>query len=279
MYGLAQIRPFLGKLDEQGVDCVVAGGFAIFLWAERYARSDSRYAALEPFISVDLDLIGDRDEAIAIGRALSVKPKLNPGTDPGPNAGTLIVPGVGGQGRLRIDVLTSVFGCTYPEAFASARRFDFPDGTSTKVLDPFLCLQSKVLNLLNLDQKTRRDLPHTRIGMLNLENNLRELIKSQTPGADRDVLNLTERTFRLALSGDGQQVAKRFGVTLEDAIPTDLFAASGEKLAKFVERRLPQLQEKLKGKRSRIDLPRHSQIPPRYLPQNPTEETPRTPGE
>jgi hypothetical protein len=156
MYGLAQIRPLLGKLEEQGVDCVVAGGFAVFLWAERYARTDSRYSALEPFISVDLDLIGDRDEAIAIGRALSVKPKLNPGTDPGPNAATLIVPGVGGQGRLRIDVLTSVFGCTYPEAFSSAQRFDFPDGTSTKVLDPFLCLQCKALNLLNLDQKTRR---------------------------------------------------------------------------------------------------------------------------
>jgi hypothetical protein len=62
MYGLAQIRPLLGKLEEQGVDCVVAGGFAVFLWAERYARTDSRYSALEPFISVDLDLIGDRDE-------------------------------------------------------------------------------------------------------------------------------------------------------------------------------------------------------------------------
>jgi hypothetical protein len=259
MYDLGQIRPFLGKLGDQGVDCVVAGGFAIFLWAERYARTDSRYAALEPFASVDLDLIGDRDEAIAIGRALSVKPKLNSGTDPGPNAATLIVPGVGGRGRLRIDVLTSVFGCTYPEAFSSAQLFTFPDGTSTKVLDPFLCLQSKVLNLLNLDQKARRDQPHTKIAMLNLENRTRELIKSPMPGADRDVLNLTERTFRFALSGDGQQVAKRFGITLEDAIPTDLFAAGGEKLAKFAERRLPQLNEKLKTKRSRIDLPSYGQ--------------------
>jgi hypothetical protein len=279
MYGLAQIRPFLGKLEEQGVDCVVAGGFAVFLWAERYARTDSRYSALEPFISVDLDLIGDRDEAIAIGRALSVKPKLNPGTDPGPNAATLIVPGVGGQGRLRIDVLTSVFGCTYPEAFSSAQRFDFPDGTSTKVLDPFLCLQCKALNLLNLDQKTRRDEEHTKIAMLNLENKVRESIESEMPGADREILNLTERTFRLALSSDGQQVAKKFGITLEGAIPTELFAASSEKLAKFAGRRLPQLQEKLKTKRSRIDLPRHHQVPPRYLPQNPTEETPRAPGE
>lgn len=262
MYGLQQIRPLLGKLGEQGVDCVIAGGFAVFLWAERYAPTDARYAALEPFTSVDLDLIGDRDEAIAIGRALSVKPKLNSGTDPGPNAGTLLVPGLGGRGRLRIDVLTGVFGCTYPEAFSSAQPFFFPDGTSTKVLDPFLCLQSKVLNLLSLDQKTRRDQPHTIIAMLNLENRTRELIKSGIPGADREVLSVTERTFRLALSGDGQQVAKRFGITVETAIPTELFAAGGEKLAKFAERRLPQLNEKLQTKRSRLELLGHSQVSP-----------------
>jgi hypothetical protein len=279
MYGLQQIRPLLRKLEDQGVDCVVAGGFAVFLWAERYARTDARYLVLEPFTSVDLDLIGDRDEAIAIGRALSVKPKLNPGTDPGPNAGTLLVPGVGGRDRLRIDVLTGVFGCTYPEAFSSAQPFSFPDGTSTKVLDPFLCLQSKVLNLLSLDQKTRRDQPQTKIAILNLENRIRELIKSDIPGADREVLHVTERTFRLALSGEGQQVAKKFGVTVETAVPTDLFSTGGEKLAKFAERRLPQLIEKLKTKRSRIEAPKHSQVSPRYVPRNPIEETPPAPGE
>jgi two-component system, sensor histidine kinase and response regulator len=53
MYGLAQIRPFLGKLEEQGVDCVVAGGFAIFFWAERYAPTDVMLRVWVESVSVE----------------------------------------------------------------------------------------------------------------------------------------------------------------------------------------------------------------------------------
>ncbi len=252
MYELTQLRPILRTLDDHRVDCVVAGGFAIFLWAERYAGDDSRYAALAPFTSKDLDLIGDRDEAIAIGRALSVKPKLNPGTDPSPNAATLLVPSPDSKNRLRIDVLTSVYGADYPAAFASAQLFEFPAGFSIKVLDPFLSLQSKALNLLILGQSRRNDERHLRIAMLNLENRIKEVINSDLPGGERDVLNVTERTFRLALSGNGQQISSKHGILLEDAIPTALFA-KGEKLARFAARRLPLLREKLSRKRRARD--------------------------
>jgi hypothetical protein len=280
MYGLLQLQPIFKTLDEYGVDCVVVGGFAIFLWAERYVGRDSRYAALEPFTSQDLDLIADRDEAIIIGRALSAKPKLNPGTEPGPNAATLLVRSPSGPGRLRIDVLTSVFGADSPAAFASAQVFEFPGGFRAKALDPFLCLQSKVLNLFVLDDPRRNDERHTRVAMLNLENRIKELLASDLPGSDRDVLNITERTFRLALGNEGQQIQRRFGIAIEDAIPTGLFVAQGEKLARFFERRLPQLQAKLQSKRWAGDQVQQGTIPSRYIPrQSPPDLPQRNPGD
>ena len=59
MYRLTDLRPVLQAIDSSGVDLVVAGGFAIFLWAERYADKDERYASFVPFTGRDLDLIGD----------------------------------------------------------------------------------------------------------------------------------------------------------------------------------------------------------------------------
>ena len=51
-------------------------------------------------------------------------------------------------------------GVDYPEAFASAQVFEFPDGFAAKVLDPFLCLQNKAFNLLIPDQATHNDQRH-----------------------------------------------------------------------------------------------------------------------
>jgi hypothetical protein len=64
---------------------------------------------------------------------------------------------------------------------------------------------------------------------------------------------LSERTFRLALSSNGQQISSKYGILLEAAIPTALFAGKGEKLARFAARRLPLLREKLTEKRRARD--------------------------
>ena len=245
MYPLAQLMPILKTLDLYQVDCVVAGGFANFLWTERYAAGDSRYATHAPFVDQDLELVGDRDEAMLVARALSVKAERNPEA----NAVTLLAPSVDGRSRLRINVLTALNGVDYPEAFASAQRFEFPGGFAAKVLDPFLCLQNKALNLLIPDQATHNDERHARFAVLNLENRVKELLESELPGVDREILSLTERTFRLALSDAGQRIVRDHGIALEGAIPTALFSEKCGKLAKFSEERLPQLEEKLIAKR------------------------------
>lgn len=250
MYRLAQLMPILQKLDLYQADCVVAGGFANFLWTKRYAAHDLRYAIHVPFSSQDLDLIADADEAMLIGNALSVQPEAKADAGPDPNAVTLLAPSSDGGSRLRINVLTALYGVDYPEAFASAQVFDFPDGFSAKVLDPFLCLQNKALNLLVLDQTTRNDERHTRFAVLNLENRIKELLGSDLPGADREILFVAERTFRLALSDAGQQIIRQYGIALESAIPTALFSEKCGKVAQFAEERLPQLEEKLNAKRS-----------------------------
>jgi len=140
-------------------------------------------------------------------------------------------------------------GVDYPEAFASAQLFEFPGGFAAKVLDPFLCLQNKALNLLIPDQATHNDERHARFAVLNLENRVKELLESELPGVDREILSLTERTFRLALSDAGQRIVREHGIALEGAIPTALFSEKCGKLAKFSEERLPQLEEKLIAKR------------------------------
>jgi len=242
---LAQLMPILKSLDLYQVDCVVAGGFANFLWTERYAAHDSRYATHAPFVDQDLDLIGDRDEAMLTAQALSVKPERNPDA----NSVTFLASSVDGRSRLRINVLTALCGVDYPEAFASAQVFEFPDGFAAKVLDPFLCLQNKALNLLIPDQATHNDQHHARFAVLNLENRVKELLSSELPGIDREILHLAERTFRLALSDPGQRILREHGIALEGAIPTALFSEKCGKLAKFSEERLPELEEKLIAKR------------------------------
>jgi hypothetical protein len=242
---LAQLMPILKSLDLYQVDCVVAGGFANFLWTERYAAHDSRYATHAPFVDQDLDLIGDRDEAMLTAQALSVKPERNSDA----NSVTFLASSADGRSRLRINVLTTLCGIDYPEAFASAQMLEFPDGFAAKVLDPFLCLQNKALNLLIPDQATHNDQHHARFAVLNLENRVKELLSSELPGIDREILHLAERTFRLALSDAGQRILREHGIALEGAIPTALFSEKCGKLAKFSEERLPKLEEKLIAKR------------------------------
>jgi hypothetical protein len=248
MYRLTDLRPVLQAIDSSGVDLVVAGGFAIFLWAERYAGKDERYVSFVPFTSRDLDLIGDREDAVALGKALHTRPTLNPGADPSPNAGVLLVD-LKQVGRLRIDVLMSVFGVDYAEAFSSAQIFEFPEeGFKLKVLEPYLCLQNKVKNLLYLPQENRSDYRHTRLTLLNLENRLLEQISDR--GFQREILRTTERVYRFALSPEGIRVWENFGLKLEDAIPVQAFPSGGPKLAQFAARRFPQLRDRLAFKRS-----------------------------
>jgi hypothetical protein len=242
-----QLNLILQKLAGSGADCVVAGDFANSLWTGRYAGHDARYQIHKPFTSQELDLIGDWEEAILIGRALSVIPTPNAN----PAGAKLLVPFPRSQRRLRINILVGDKGVDYAEAFASAQAFEFAEeGFSLTVLDPFLCLQNKAFALLVQEQASRNDERHARFAVLNVEHRIKELLESDLPWAERDVLKLTERTFRLALSKEGLRIAVEHGINLETAIPTALLTEKCGTLAKFALDRLPVLQRKLAAKRS-----------------------------
>ena len=254
----AEIRSRNRNLYHRGAAASPLETREVFVWAEKYAKSDPRYQSLTPFSSADLDLIGDRDDAAAIGRALKANTRLKPGHDPSPNAGVVRFRDSRGR-ELRIDILTGVLGADYAEAFATAHLFSLPNGAKIKVLDPYLCLQNKITNLATLSQKTRNDYRHSQIALLNASNYLAEQIHRN---ADRDVLRFTERVFRFAVTPAGKTVFKKFKLQVEDAIPVDLFTgSSSEKLALFYEKRLPQLQLRLNTRRAPAPEPARSSAP------------------
>lgn len=248
MQGFApeDLVPVFSSLEAAGWDAVLIGGQAVNLWARHYEEDLPAWRELRPYASRDLDYHGGLADARLAMKVLRARGRLNTGSDPSPNAGVLTVPLPDGR-EIVVDILTGVFGVSASEVERTAVELSGSrelSGLTLRVIHPLLLLEAKTAVLRGLSQKARQDAKHLRILLLVLQRWLREQLNDPRPA-----LRAVERLAACASSPDGLNAFGR-GIDVMQVIPWDDLRGL-EGYAKFLERRAPQLRERVAKKRDR----------------------------
>lgn len=232
---------------------VLVGGQAVNFWAEYYLAR-GRCPTLEPdapFTSKDVDFyVSTADEArriaLALGGQLHLATELDHTT---PNAGIVLYRDARGVER-RLDLLRMIYGMREEEIERLRLPIELEDeqgcatGKTFFVLPPFLCLESRVCNLMGLPgYDTPQHHKQLRAMIVCTREYLRDLLEN---GRADDVLRLNERIFRFATrSREGKAVYRQHGIDVMQAVLID------DRLPKkFLERRWPQMQLLLASRRA-----------------------------
>lgn len=137
---------------------LLVGGQAVNLWALYY---ESRTVALAPFVSRDVDVLGDRATLEALGKLAGAKPQFFPVKPPSNEIGVVIATDHNGL-PLLIGVLPYVHGVTNEELREPVYTMAVGK-THVQVPGPIALLQAKIANVADLTQTGRQDRRHVLI--------------------------------------------------------------------------------------------------------------------
>lgn len=137
---------------------LLVGGQAVNLWALYY---ESRTESLGPFVSRDVDILGDRATLEALAKLAGTKPQFFPLKPPSNEVGVVIAKDQAGL-PLLIEVLRSVHGVSNEELQNSLYTVAVGQ-TKVKLPGPITLLQAKIANVADLKQVGRQDARHVRI--------------------------------------------------------------------------------------------------------------------
>ena len=221
---------------------IIVGGQAVNIWAERYCDAEPQLKAFLPFISKDLDLLGDAMDLHEIAAATGFK-KVTARREPIiPSAGYLEMP-MGTEGLVKIEILKRMYGVTTEEARQAALLIE-QRGLQLRVIHPITLLTAKVEAAVHLPQdkpgQERQDVRHLQMMVLCVRGFLREQIAETetTKLAVKDCLELHQRVLKVLDSRATDQARRKYRINWLDILPVDSLKASRElKLRNFVERR------------------------------------------
>lgn len=215
---------------------VLVGGQAVNVWALYY---EPRTIELAPFVSRDVDVLGDRETLKALGVVAGTKPQFFPLRPPTNEVGVVIAKDP--QGRpLLIEVLRYVHGVTNEELLEPAYTVAV-GGALVRVPGPIALLQAKIANVADLAQTGRQDARHVVILARLMPAYLEDVQKSVTAGRveERKFIEYLERLLAIVTSATGRNVLAELRVD-----PGALFTGLGDsrlpKLQSFLEKRLPR---------------------------------------
>jgi len=217
---------------------IIACGQAVNFWADRYQAEEPRLEALRPFMSKDLDILGDLAAAERIARATESEIQRAP-----PRGATPVLANIhlkaGGTNRL-VQVLYQIPGLNTDDVRKEAIGVDV-FGYSIRVADPITLLAGKIYNVAHFDQKNRNDIQHVKILCLCVPVFLSKRVEAaeRLPKAARTCLDGLERVLALSASPDAAKVGVELGINWLDLIPLAALRASpNAKLQSFAEKRL-----------------------------------------
>lgn len=216
---------------------LLVGGQAVNLWAVYY---EARTAELAPFVSRDVDVLGDRETLEALGKLTGTKPQIFPLRPPTNEVGVVVAKDAGGQ-PLLIEVLRSVHGVSNEELREPVYTMALGK-THVRVPSPIVLLQAKIANVADIAQPGRQDARHVAILALVLPAYLADLQTAVVEGRteERKLIEFLERLLSVVTAGKARKVFKELQLDVRI-----LFAGLGhEKLPKlraFVEKRLPRV--------------------------------------
>jgi hypothetical protein len=191
----------LGVTGRNGLPPIDVGGQAVNIWAERYCDTEPQLKAFLPFISKDLDLLGDTMDLHQIAAATRFT-KVTARREPIiPSAGYLEMPLRTG-GLVKVEILKRMYGVTTEEARETALTIDLW-GLPVRVIHPITLLTAKLQAAVHLPQdkpgQERQDVRHLQIMILCVRGFLREQIAETEAGklAARQCLDLHEKVLKV----------------------------------------------------------------------------------
>lgn len=215
---------------------LLVGGQAVNLWAMYY---ETRTAALAPFVSRDVDVLGDRETLEALGKLAGTKPQFFPVKPPTNEIGVVIAKDHNGL-PLLIEVLRYVHGVSNAELREPVYTLAL-GGTHVHVPSPIALLQAKIANVADIAQRGRQDARHVVILAHVLPAYLDDLQKAVIEGRteERKLIEFLERLLVVITTKKARKVFKELQLDSRS-----LFAGLGnEKLLKliaFVDKRIPR---------------------------------------
>lgn len=215
---------------------LLVGGQAINLWALYYHE---RTKELAPFVSRDVDVLGDRETLKALGKIAGAKPQFFPLKPPSNEIGVVVAKDPAGF-PLLIEVLRYVHGVSNDELRETIYTLALGE-THVQVPSPIALLQAKIANVADLPQTGRQDARHVLILAQVLPAYLEDLQKAAVAGRvdERSLIGFLERLLTVVTSEKAREVFKQLRL---DA--SALFSELGDdklpKLSAFIQKRLPR---------------------------------------
>ncbi len=221
---------------------LLVGGQAVNLWALYYNEVTLHLA---PFVSRDIDVLGQRETLRSIAELAGLKPNYFPLKPPSNEVG-YIMPRDASNSPMIIEVLRWVNGVSEDELEADSVIFKIGKGkVPVKVPSPVTLLKAKLANLDGIKQQGRQDAKHVRILSKLLPSYLRDIAETVRSGkrTERDFVNILERLLTLVRGEVGERIFANLNLPA-----VDLFKDLPEDgLPKVVAFKKHQLSRRLSG--------------------------------
>lgn len=236
--------PFIASIPDQD-KLTLVGGQALCFWHEFYSEKYEDLFSDDWLMSTqDIDFLGNQVAVRECAKAWNATPKLSSIDDHTPNSGIVVVDYDGEE--LIIDFLWNVQGMG--KADVEKERFEMliptPDGkgTSFYILSPFLCLVSRISNILTLRRTDQHSLDQLRAAIVIVNCLIDEYLNA---GEEKQARKVVENVYKLAKSKtEGIRIFTEFDIDIFEAIPEDDHFNEN-----FKKERLPRMKAVLADKR------------------------------
>jgi hypothetical protein len=232
---------------------ILVGGQAVAFWA---AFFELEKAATEEklFTSKDIDFEGAARSVRRAGELLGGEVRLATMDDHTPNTGVVLFKDSDGEERTA-DFLSAPYGLDARDVRDSALRIVVPDPDGSGevpvwIMHPERCLESRVYNVVGLKQAGQIAMEQLQRSVLSAREFSRQLLDDTNLGEAervRAVLRLNERIYKKCLRDRSFQK-----VYLDHEVDPFEAVLHDERLPdKFLEKRYPQMVDRLGTKRRR----------------------------
>lgn len=236
--------PFIESIPNQD-KLTLVGGQALCFWHEFYYEKYQELFSGDWLISTqDIDFLGNQDAVRECAKAWNADPKLSSIDDHTPNSGIVHIDYDGEE--LIIDFLWNVQGLEKSDI--EKKRFEMmiptADGSSTSffILSPFLCLVSRISNILTLGRTEQHPIDQLKAAVKIVNCLIDEYLEA---GEEKQARQLVENVYNLAMSKtEGIKIYTDFDIDIFEAIPED--ARFNEN---FNKERFPRMKKALSERR------------------------------
>lgn len=204
-------------------DTVLVGGQAINLWAVLLEIETA-----SPFLTRDIDLIGNRSDAILANKNIHLPHTLYLTNldDASINAAIIEVTFPGDEQSRPIDYLMTLYGLDRDKIVASAIEVEI-NSLVIRVIHPILLMQSKVCNLSLPSKQTPEAIEQSSLSIEIVSAFLKSTIQNQEINPRKN-LKLFKHVINFAKSQHAVDAYHNFQTNVLQAIPTETLSTRTE---------------------------------------------------